>query len=121
MSMQSYVLVICNYAPEIKDHLDYGSHFYNDTKLGAIVTKRLFYCDTTSQSRELANYFLKVDEWDFNQHDVTTRLFQIYKMTREEFDDSFGRADYFYIYEQDMEDLITLMPYIKLAIFMPEG
>lgn len=119
--MNSYVLVICSYDPKIKSYLDYDGSWYKDTKEGVTVTRHLFSCDTTSQSRELANFFLEIDEWDFNQHDVTSRLVKIANMTKEEFEENFKRGDYYYLFMPYRQDLVALAPYIKLALFMPEG
>jgi len=114
MSMESNLLVICGFDESIVDYLGYSASFYDDTEENTLIITTLFNCWTTSQSRVLANDFLHIDEWNFNQHDVTNKLNDIIEKHPDNsyFDNMF---------EEDIIKLKKLAPYIKYLFFIPNG
>jgi len=69
MGMEAHILAVGQYRKDITDCLDYVNDYYEDTREGVLVATRLFHCNTTNQSRELANAF-GIDPWDFNTHHI---------------------------------------------------
>ena len=69
MGLDSNVLLVGRFSEEIVDCLNYGPEFYEDTKPGTIVTTHLLNCNTSDQSRQLAEA-LGTEPWDFNTHCV---------------------------------------------------
>lgn len=69
MGMNAYVLCVGAFSEKIKDCLLYGAEFYEDTKPGTIVVTHKLHCNTSEESRRLAEV-LGCDAWDFNTHRV---------------------------------------------------
>ena len=67
MGMRSYVLCIGPYKEKLVRFLDYPADFYGETTKGAMVTSTLVLCETSRQSRELAET-LGIHPWDFEKH-----------------------------------------------------
>jgi hypothetical protein len=69
MGLDSFVIGFGPFSRDIVNCLDYSEDFYEGTKEGTIVFTTFFQCNTSSQSRELAEA-LGCDVWDFNTHKV---------------------------------------------------
>lgn len=54
MGMSAYVLCIGEFSEKVRDCLLYDAGFYEDTKPGTVVIARKLHCNTTDQSRDLA-------------------------------------------------------------------
>ena len=70
MGMDACVLAVGPFGDKVRDMLDYPEDYYEDVKDGAIVTKHLFTCNTTDQSKQLAAA-LGIDAWNFNTHNIS--------------------------------------------------
>ena len=69
MPTNSNVICIGPYKDEIKDHLDYDGADYGSVPNGTPVISTLFYCNTTNQSRQLAEA-LGCDPMDHSTHPI---------------------------------------------------
>jgi hypothetical protein len=67
MSKNGRLICIGSYHPNIANDLDYMPMMYEDTPIGSKVMKSLFVCDSTKQTRWLANQF-GFDLFDFSKH-----------------------------------------------------
>jgi hypothetical protein len=67
MGLDSNVLCIGMFSEEIVDCLNYGPEFYEGITPGTIITATLLDCNTTDQSRQLAEA-LNTAPWDFERH-----------------------------------------------------
>lgn len=65
MSMEARIVGIGKFKKELVDALGYPEKFYDDTKEGVPVSVSFFQCNTSSQSKELAQTF-EIEPWDFN-------------------------------------------------------
>lgn len=57
MGATSYLLAIGPFSRSIEKHLDYPSNWYENTSEGTKVTSSVFHAETSSSSRELAEFF----------------------------------------------------------------
>jgi hypothetical protein len=69
MGLDSFVLGFGPFHEDVIDCLDYSEDFYDGTKEGTVVFTTFFQCNTSSQSRELAEE-LGCEVWDFNTHEL---------------------------------------------------
>lgn len=71
MGMDANVICIGPFRKGLAKHLDYDEKDYDDVKEGAVVIATLFDCNTTEQSRRLADA-LGCDPDDFNTHHLSS-------------------------------------------------
>jgi len=69
MGLDADVICVGIFSKDIAAHLDYEDGAYEDVEEGRVVVTDFFHCNTSSQSRELADA-LGVDVDDFNTHAI---------------------------------------------------
>ena len=114
MGLDACIMCIGPFKKELIEYLDYPEDYYLGTEKGAVVTTTLFTCNTSDQSRQLANAF-GFEAWDFNNHHIK----------------SVEQADFEALYELeercaewDMSDFETLRILLEngfFALYMPNG
>lgn len=71
MGLSAELIAIGPFSPAVAAVLDYPAERFATTRLGVIVTRRLFgIVEGSTVSRELAVLFGIFDPWDFNRHVV---------------------------------------------------
>lgn len=72
MGTEAYILCIGGFSEGVKNCLSYDPEFYDDTKPGTSVITHRCQCNTSDQSRQLAEV-LGCEVWDFNTHRIDSR------------------------------------------------
>ena len=68
MGMDAKIIGIGSFTQEIIDYLSYDREYYEGVKEGAIVATEFFRCNTSSQSKELADALGIADPYDLGYH-----------------------------------------------------
>lgn len=79
MSMSARVIAIGPFSKCIANNLDYGASSYDDVEEGAVVVSTVFYCETSSTSRELAAAF-GVRAFDLGKHHLDPSWVDMYHL-----------------------------------------
>jgi hypothetical protein len=111
MGMQAMVTAIGKFSETVREHLEYPANFYANTTPGKLVFSILFQCNTTGQSRELAD-ILGIDPWDFDKHVLNlTKLTPEAKQRLTELPDG----------TEDLEHLDALIAANFIFVYRPNG
>ncbi len=110
MGMNAELLAIGEFQENIADSLDYDKSYYKNLLYGDKVITTVFKCNTSEQSRALAE-ILGFDAWDFREHFVKSYL--IMKIGAQELHEWFDK--------EEIEKFVRLIVHGFTFIYRPQG